>query len=99
MTAAVLKGKDFWTPGRRVMAGQSPGRAPGRLPGGHVGDRADLHKALILCGGCEPKFNHIEAGYTRKPNLPVVAGRCDGCGIFHPRASLLIHNQVANLIR
>ena len=99
MSAAVLKSKEFWTPDRRLMAGQSPGRAPGRLPGGHVGDRADLKKALILCADCLPKFNHIEAGYTRKPNLPVVSGRCDGCTQFNPRAHLLVHHSVANLVR
>ncbi len=99
MTAAVHKSKEFWTPQRRVAAGRANGRAPGRLPGGHVGDLADLKKALILCAGCLPKFNHIEAGYTRKPNLPVVSGRCDGCTQIKPRAHLLVHHSVANLVR
>ncbi len=99
MSAAVLKGKGFWTPERRVMAGQSPGRAPGRLPGGHVGDRADLKKALIFCDYCLPKFNHIKAGYTKQRNLPVVSGRCDGCTQFQPRAHLLVHYSTTNLVR
>ena len=96
---AAVHTKDWNAGGARLNAGLSPGRAPGRLPGGHVGDRADLKKALILCADCLPKFNHIKAGYTKKRNLPVVAGRCDGCTQFYPRAHLLVHHSVANLVR
>ncbi len=99
MTAAVHKSKEFWTPQRRLAAGRANGRAPGRLPGGHVGDLADLRKALIFCDVCLPKFNAIRSGYAKKRSMPVVAGRCDGCKTFNPRAHLLIHQTVADLVR
>ncbi len=93
----VIRGESFWTPARRLFAGQSPGRGKGRLPGGHVGDREDLKKALLFCQGCVRKFNHIRAGYTKKRNLPVVRGRCDGCQEYTPQGHLMVHHTLANL--
>lgn len=93
---AVIKGKDFWTPQRLLMAGANPGRGKGRLPGGHVLDRADLLKSLVLCGDCVGKFNSAAAGYVTKSNLPFVRGRCDGCQHYTPRGHLLVHHSLAN---
>lgn len=89
--------KDFWTPGRKAMESRSPGRRSGRLPGGHVADRADLKKAILLCRDCLPKFNSTRAGYVTKRNLPFASGRCDGCQHFVPRGNLLVHHTLANL--
>lgn len=94
--AAVLKGKDFWTPQARLNAGQSPGRRPGRLSGGHVADLSDLKKAILLCPSCLPKFNRLKAEFVGKRNLPVVQGRCDGCDQFVPDGRLLVHHTLAN---
>lgn len=90
--------KTFWTPVRRLMAARSPGRRPGRLAGGHVADRADLKKAILLCRDCLPKFNSTRAGYVTKRNLPRASGRCDGCQTFVPLANLLVHHTLANLL-
>ena len=98
MTAAVLKGKDFWTGPRRLFASMSPGRRPGRLPGGHIADLGDLKKAITLCAGCLPKFNSAAAGYVAKNNLPFVRGRCDGCSNYGDRGHLLVHHSLANLV-
>lgn len=95
---AVLKGKDFWTPMKRLMATASPGRGKGRLPGGHVLDRADLFKSLVLCGNCVGKFNAGRAGYVTKANLPFVRGRCDGCQQHTPRGHMLVHHSFANTL-
>ncbi len=97
MTAAVLKGKDYWTGPRRLLASKSPGRRPGRLPGGHIADLGDLRKAIILCQFCLPKFNSTAAGYVTKSNLPFVRGNCDGCGNPTERGHLLVHHTLANL--
>lgn len=94
---AVAKGKDFWTPQRRLFAGAAKGRGKGRLAGGHVLDRADLKKALVLCRSCLPKFDQQKSGYVTKTNLPFVAGRCDGCQQYAPRAHFLVHHSLANL--
>jgi hypothetical protein len=67
------------------------------LPGGHVLDRADLRKALILCRDCLPKFNALAAGYVTKRNLPFVRGRCDGCQQYTGRGHLLVHHTLADL--
>ena len=58
-----------------------------------------FHCNQDICDGCFPKFNAIRAGYMKKKQLPVVAGRCDGCDAVHPRAHLLVHETVANLVR
>ncbi len=94
----LLKGKDFWTGPRRLSASASPGRRPGRLPGGHIGDRADLRKAITLCDDCLPKFSSAKAGYVTKRNLPFVRGRCDGCNHYTERGHLLVHHTLANLM-
>ncbi len=95
---AILKGKDFWTPQRRLLTYADTGRRPGRLPGGHVGDCEDLLKAIILCAdGCVKKFNAKRAEYVVKRNLPFVRGKCDGCGQFTPSGRLLVHYTLANL--
>lgn len=98
MVAVVHSEKTFWSPRKRLMAGQSQGRRPGRLPGGHVGDKTDLMKAVMLCDLCAPKFNADKAGYTTKPNIPRAHGRCDGCQEF-PRLCVLLvpHKFVCNL--
>jgi hypothetical protein len=94
----VLKGKDFWTPRRRLLSLVDTGRRPGRLPGGHVGDCEDLLKAIILCeDGCVKKFNAKRAEYVVKRNLPVVRGRCDGCSRFTSRGRLFVHYTLANI--
>lgn len=95
--AAVLKGRDYWTPQRRLMAGASPGRRPGRLAGGHVLDLSDLKKAIMLCPSCLPKFNQRAAGYVTKTNLPFARGECDGCDSFCERAHLLVHHTLAKI--
>ncbi len=97
MTFAVVRSKDFWTPQRRLAAGEDEGRRPGRLPGGHVGDIADLQKSLLFCLDCKKKFNHVKAGYVMKRNLPVVRGWCDGCGQYTPNGRLLVHHTMANI--
>ncbi len=97
MTAAVLKGKDFWTPFRRVMAGVARGRRPGRLPGGHIDDRVGLRQAIQLCRDCRPKFDAAKAGYVTKLNIPIVRGRCDGCQHYTERADFLVHSSLAGL--
>lgn len=95
---AIVRSKTFWTPFRRLMAGQSPGRRPGRLPGGHIDDRVGMRKAISLCQYCVGKFNAAKVGYTTKPNLPFVGGRCDGCQQFTPRGHLFVHHTlVCNL--
>jgi hypothetical protein len=95
---SVLKGKDFWTPQRRLWAAQDTGRRPGRLPGGHVGDCEDLKKAIILCeDGCVKKFNAKRAEYVVKKNIPIVRGKCDGCSQFTSRGRLLVHYTLANI--
>jgi len=96
MTAAVHKGKDFWTPQRRLRASASPGRGKGRLPGGHVLDRADLLKSLVLCRDCVGSFDSAAAGYVTKSNLPFVRGRCDGCQQHTERGHLLVHHSLAD---
>ena len=95
---AVLKGKNFWTPRRRVLASLDTGRKPGRLPGGHVMDLSDLQKAITLCPDCVGKFPSAKAGYVAKKNLPFVRGKCDGCKGYTPRGHLLVHHTMANLL-
>ena len=95
---AVIKGWDFWTPVRRLWAARDTGRAPGRLPGGHVGDIADLKKAVLLCPDCIGKFNASRAEYVAKKNLPRVKGTCDGCKTFMLNGYLLVHYTLANLL-
>ena len=58
-------------------------------------DRADLKKALTLCGDCLGKFDKAKAGYVTKKNLPFVQGRCDGCQHFTGHGHLLVHHTLA----
>ena len=97
MTATIRSEKQFWTPPRRLMSGVAKGRGKGRLAGGHVLDRADLLKALILCRDCLPKFDQTKAGYVTKANLPIVTAKCDGCQQWTGRGHLLVHHTLANL--
>lgn len=94
MTAIIHSETDYWTPRKRLFAGQSPGRRPGRLPGGHIADRAALRKAITLCRDCVGKFNAASVGYVTKSNLPFVQGRCDGCSQFTPMGHLLVHHTL-----
>ncbi len=94
--SAVIHSEQYWTPQRRLMAGQDTGRRPGRLPGGHVGDLADLLKAITLCPDCIGKFNSARAGYVRKKNLPIIRGSCDGCNQYTPQGILLVHHTLAD---
>ena len=62
-----------------------------------MADLADLRKAIILCRSCIGKFNYIAAGYTRKPNLPFVQGRCDGCKQHASNAHFLVHHSLVGV--
>ena len=100
VTAApsVVKGRQYWTPARRLFAGEDPGRRPGRLPGGHIDDLVAMKKAIMLCPDCRPKFDAPRHDYMQKSNLPFARGRCDGCSRFSPRMELLCDRSlVCNL--
>jgi hypothetical protein len=97
MTAAVHKSREYWTPQRRLAAGEAPSRRPGRLPGGHVADLADLLKSIVLCPDCVGKFAAAKAGYVIPKNLPIARGTCDGCNGYTPQGTVLVHHTLADL--
>ena len=94
---AIVRGKQFWTPFRTLMASEDTGRAQGRLPGGHVMDLSDMRKAILLCPDCIRKFPAKRSEYVTKKNLPVVRGKCDGCRGYTMAGRLLVHYTMANL--
>lgn len=58
-----------------------PGRNRGTLGGSLVADMSELQKALVLCGGCQHKFDYKRHGYYsvwKYENQPVI-GPCDVC--------------------
>lgn len=94
----LIHAKEYWTAPRRLWASVDTGRKPGRLPGGHVGDIADLKKAVMLCPSCVGKFNPKSHGYVTKSNLPFVRGKCDGCKSYMQRGHLFVHHKFAELL-
>jgi hypothetical protein len=84
------------TPAEEVFAGQSAFKGRMQTAGSHVLDLADLKKAIALCETCLSKFNHIQHGYVQKRNLPLCAGRCDGCDDPFPAMRLLVHHSLAD---
>ncbi len=94
---AIVRGKQFWTSLRTLMASEDTGRAPGRLPGGHVMDLSDMRKAILLCPDCIRKFPRRRSEYVFKKNLPVVRGKCDGCRAYSMQGRLMVHYTMANL--
>ncbi len=94
---AIVRGKSFWTPFRRLMASEDTGRAPGRLPGGHVMDLSDMKKAVLLCPYCIKKFPRRRSEYVFKKNLPIVRGKCDGCKGHTLNGRLMVHYTLANI--
>lgn len=96
MTFAIVRSEKEITPQQRLRLGAVPAGRRGKSAGSHVLDRADLKKALILCGSCLPKFDTKRYGYTQKPNLPRVRGRCDGCQTHCEQGILLVHRSLAD---
>lgn len=95
MTAIIRSEKEI-TPAQRLAFGAVPAGRRGKSAGSHVLDRADLGKAITLCGGCLTKFDAKRYGYARKANLPRVRGRCDGCQTHCEQGILLVHRSLAD---
>ena len=67
----------------------SHGKKVKTTAGSHVTDMAELGRCLVLCMLCESKFNKRKYGYQRARDLPVVRGKCDGCGQYFGCATFL----------
>jgi hypothetical protein len=96
---AIIRSERSLTARDRLLIAEDPGKPTRRVTGGYIDDLAALGKAVQLCGGvmmtatgfevrkgsCAAKFNHGAYGYSVRDNLPMVSGKCDGCGQHHDR--------------
>lgn len=96
---AIIRSESSLTVQDRLQIAEDPGKPTRRVTGGYIDDLAALGKAIQLCGGvsmtaagfevrigsCAAKFNHGGYGYSVRDSLPMVSGRCDGCGQHHDR--------------
>ncbi len=69
---------------QRALLSEDRGMNSGRLRGGYVSDLAALRKAIVLCTDhplpCWKKFNAKANNYVISRTVPMVRGKCDGCG-------------------
>lgn len=67
-----------------ALLAQDRGMKSGRVRGGYVADLAALDKAITLCtdnpSPCWKKFNAKANNYVISRTIPLVRGKCDGCG-------------------
>lgn len=62
-----------------TRACEAKGRPGTRAPGGWIADLVALRKNVLLCDGCDAKWQPRRAGYRQQFVDPYVIGRCDGC--------------------
>ena len=70
-----------WTTLDKINAMAYGGKRRGTPAGTHVTDLSALKKTIVLCGGCQSKFDWRRHGYYsvwRYEHQPVL-GQCDGC--------------------
>lgn len=69
---------------QRAFLAEDRGMPSGRLRGGYVADLVALGKAVCLCtdnvSPCWKKFDAKAENYVLSRTVPMVRGRCDGCG-------------------
>ena len=65
------------------------GKKSKQTAGSHVTDIAELGRCLVLCMACEPKFDKYKYGYGQAKDIPIVRGKCDGCGHYVGCATFL----------
>ena len=79
---------------QRALLSEDRGMNSGRLRGGYVADLVALHKAVTLCtdsvSPCWKKFNAKANGYVISSRIPMVRGKCDGCGQYSNLARMYL---------
>ena len=75
----------------RLAADEAPGRPWNRTAGGWVADLTALHKFVILCPFCVPKFNPRQNQYEPWRRHNMIVGRCDGCKQVSTQARGYMH--------
>lgn len=79
---------------QRAGFAQDPGMPSGRLRGGYVADLVALDKAVTLCTDhaqpCWKKFNAKANNYVISRTIPMVRGKCDGCGQYSNLARMYL---------
>ncbi len=90
---AILKYTNL-TPLARTMLSEDRGMNSGRLRGGYVADLVALNKAVVLCtdnvSRCWKKFNAKANKYVLSRTVPMVRGKCDGCGQYSNLARMYL---------
>lgn len=86
--------KKHWSKDTPLGLREHPGRKIGATPSSWVDDMAALHKAIVLCWACAPKFNHKAYHYYKDRKFTTgVNGRCDGCRQHRMNQSFYIHES------
>ena len=82
------------TPMQKVMLAEDRGMRSGRVRGGYVSDLVSLEKAVTLCTDnaqpCWRKFNAKANNYVISSKIPMVRGKCDGCGQYSNLARMYL---------
>lgn len=79
---------------QRALLSEDRGMNSGRLRGGYVADLVALKKAVTLCtdsvAPCWKKFNAKAENYVVSRTIPMVRGKCDGCGQYSNLARMYL---------
>ena len=70
-----------------------PGRPVGKPHGVWVAELVALHKCVILCWSCQPKFDHVRNKYYKDMRFDCHQGRCDGCRKWASQGKMYVHES------
>jgi hypothetical protein len=71
-----------------------PGRKQGKPHGSFVIDLADLRKMVLLCPGCNNKFDYKRHKFRKEKEFPEVIGKCDACRTIDMYCSMYIAEEL-----
>lgn len=98
--ATILIPRKVWTKTDILKSYEAPGRKHQQSHGAFVaGDLAELKKAILLCDGCQHKFDWKRHGYynIHKFEKTFVTGNCDACRVMCvASARLYLHESTVN---
>jgi len=70
----------------------SPGRPVGKVVGSWITDMAERRETILLCRGCQSRFNPKPYHYYREGRFEA-QGACDGCKHHYGKVFLFVHEQ------
>ena len=70
----------------------------GKTAGSHISDLSEQAALVMLCEGCNPKFNPKKNHYEPWRRETYSRGLCDGCGTYTLHGLAFIHQSTHALV-